>query len=457
MQPPEADKSAADHVEWQLDRFRERPDDAGLIWRDRTYAFADLAERYEAWFTRLEEAGVGPGTCVGIVGDYSPESVSCLLALIRRNAVAVPLARESSDQHDEFIRLAELDVLVELAEDDSHTVRKVDTEGDHPMIAEIATSGDAGLIVFTSGSTGRPKAILHSFARLLAKFRRPRQAYRTINFLLFDHLGGINTLMHTLGNLGCTVVPADRSVAGVCAAIQEHKVDLLPTSPSFLNLMLLQNAAREYDLSSLKLITYGTEVMPERTLELAVAAMPEVRFQQTYGLSELGVMRSKSKSDSSLLVRIGGEGFETKVVNDTLWIRSPWSMIGYLNAPSPFDEDGWFDTGDAVIQEGDFYRILGRQSDIINVGGQKIYPAEVEKALMEMPGVIDVVVKGEEHLILGQIVVAKIQLEEPMPVSELKRKVVAHCKGRLQPYMVPAKVELTSESAVNYRFKKVRQ
>src|SRR4029077_13972175 len=178
----------------------------------------------------------------------------------------------------------------------------------------------------------------------------------TINFLLFDHIGGFNTLFYTLANLGTIVVPADRSVAKVCEVVQKHKVELLPTSPSFLNLLLLAEAHKQFDLSSLKLITYGTEVMPERTLKMANDAFPNARFQQTYGLSELGILRSQSAADNSLLVRVGGEGYETRVVNGTLHIRAKSSMLGYLNAPSPFDKDGWFDTGDAVIQEGEFYR-----------------------------------------------------------------------------------------------------
>src|SRR5262249_40028218 len=154
---------------------------------------------------------------------------------------------------------------------------------------------------------------------------------------------------YTLANLGCLIVPAERSPASVCAVIERHRAELLPTSPSFLNLLLLAEAHRDYDLSSLRLITYGSELMPERTLRLANAAFPQARFQQTYGLSELGILRSKSSANDSLLLKVGGEDYETKVVDGTLRIRSACSMLGYLNAPSPFDRDGWFDTGDAVI------------------------------------------------------------------------------------------------------------
>jgi acyl-coenzyme A synthetase/AMP-(fatty) acid ligase len=280
---------------------------------------------------------------------------------------------------------------------------------------------------------------------------------RTVSFLLFDHIGGFNTLLYTLANLGTAVVPRDRSVSQVCDAIQKHRAQLLPTSPSFLNLLLLGEAHRNYDLSSLELVTYGTEVMPERTLVLLGAAIPNARLQQTYGLSELGILRSKSASNQSLLVKVGGEDYETRVVDGTLHIRARSSMLGYLNAPSPFDADGWFNTGDAVIQEGEYYRILGRRSEIINVGGQKVYPAEVETVIAELPEVIDVAVKGMQHLLLGQAVVATVQMDEPISSIEMKRRIVRHCTGRLQPYMIPTKVEVVTESQVNGRFKKVRR
>jgi acyl-CoA synthetase (AMP-forming)/AMP-acid ligase II len=197
--------------------------------------------------------------------------------------------------------------------------------------------------------------------------------------------------------------------------------------------------------------------MPERTLVAANRAFPEARFQQTYGLSEVGILRSKSKSNGSLFVKVGGEDYETKVHNGTLWIRAQTSMLGYLNAPSPFDAEGWFDTGDAVIHEGEFYRILGRQSDIINVGGQKVHPTEVEKVLADVPGVTDVAVRGEPHLLLGHVVTATVQTEEDVSGVEMRRRITEHCKGRLQPYMVPVKVRVVKDSLVNHRFKKVRR
>lgn len=445
------------HFDWQLERFAAEPDSAALIWRDEEYMYANLTDRIAAWREAFRVEGIKAGQAVGVIGDYSPASVSCLLALLEARTILVPLARESADQHDEFFRLAELDRLVTIHPDEAHEFSSPGLRGDHELFGQLRASGSPGLVLFSSGSTGKPKGIVHDLETLLGKFRTPRKRFRTINFLLFDHIGGVNTMFYTLANLGCTVVPRDRSVAAVCDAISKHGVQLLPTSPSFLNLLLLEAAADTYDLSSLEVVSYGTEVMSERTLRGAVRALPHVRFQQTYGLSEVGILRSKSRSSESLMVKIGGEDYETRVVDDRLHIRARTSMLGYLNAPSPFDEDGWFDTGDVVIREGDYYRILGRESDIVNVGGQKVYPAEVEKVLADLPGVTEAVVYGEDHLLLGQIVAATLQMDEDVSAGEMRRRVAKHCHGRLQPYMIPQKVRVVRDSPVNYRFKKVRR
>ena len=446
-----------EHIDWQLQRFQEGRDQPAIIWRDHPCTYSELTDRHRQWLSQLEGAGVRPGDAVGVLSDFSPGAVSCLLALLDMRCILVPLSWESHDQHQEFSRTGELDHRVEIDAQDQGVVMGLEHRRNHPMMEQLRAANKAGLVLFSSGSTGKPKAILHSLPELLNKFRKPRHCYRTLTFLLFDHIGGFNTLFYTLANLGCVVVAADRSVASVCAVIERHRVELLPTSPSFLNLMLLSEAHKSYDLSSLQLITYGTEVMPERTLRMANAAFPKARFLQTYGLSEIGILRSKSESDDSLRVKIGGEDYETRVAAGRLQIRAQSSMLGYLNAPSPFDEEGWFDTGDSVVREGDYYRILGRQSDIINVGGQKVYPAEVEQVIAEMNEVIDVSVKGEEHLLMGHVVTATVQMAEPAPAVQMRKRIAEHCKGRLQPFMIPVKVKVVTEGQVNYRFKKIRR
>ena len=105
-------------------------------------------------------------------------------------------------------------------------------------------------------------------------------------------------------------------------AFEKFRAELLPVTPTFLNLLLLSGAHKRRDLSSLKVISYGAESMPEGTLQRLARLFPNVRLQQTYGLIELGALRTKSKSSDSLWVRVGGEGYQTRVVDGMLQIKS---------------------------------------------------------------------------------------------------------------------------------------
>jgi len=208
-----------------------------------------------------------------------------------------------------------------------------------------------------------------------------------------------------------------------------------------------------YDLSSLRLITYGTEPMPAATLRGLTAIFPNVRFKQTYGLSELGVLPTRSPASDSLWLEIG---CETRVVDGELWIRSNTAMLGYLNQPSPFDEEGWYNTGDAVSVEGRFLRILGRKSDLINVGGEKVYPAEIEDVLLDLDNVRDATVWRQANPVTGQIVAARVTLAEPEDPPAFERRLYEFCRDRLAPHKIPAVIDLVAGDHHGARFKKVR-
>ena len=114
------------------------------------------------------------------------------------------------------------------------------------------------------------------------------------------------------------------------------------------------------------MVTYCTEVMLESTLLRFHELFPNIKLLQTYGLSEIGIMCSKSKSSDSLWVKIGGEDFKTRVVDGIPEIKAPSAMLGYLNAPSPFTNDGWFHTGDlGKIDENGYLYITGRCKSVI--------------------------------------------------------------------------------------------
>jgi len=425
-----------------------------LVWSDRELSGRELIVESDRWSERLGAAGLRAGSVLGLRGDYSPATCAVTLAALQLRLVLVPLTR--SAESEGLASLGRVEVLVDVAPDDTFSIgprRRVEA---NDVLDPFREAGRPGLIVFSSGSTGQPKAILHDMERVLAKFEHRRRGYRTLQFLLMDHFGGINTLLSVLSYGGVVVAPQDRTPGPVARLIERRGIELLPVTPTFLNLFLASGVATRHDLASVEVITYGTEVMPEATLERLHRAFPSARLQQTYGLSEIGVLRSRSKDSDSLWMKVGGEGFETRIEDGTLRVRSDYAMVGYLNAPSPIDDDGWMDTGDAVVQEGDWLRILGRSSDIINVGGQKVFPAEVEDTLLEAPRVLDAVVRGESHPLMGHVVVAHVSLAEPEDDQVLRERLRAFCRQRLAPFKVP--VRFTSDLSPRHteRFKKAR-
>jgi long-chain acyl-CoA synthetase len=445
------------HVDFLLERFRAAGNAPAIVWRDQVVNYAWLAEETTRMQGLLAERGVPAGAVAGVEADFSPRAVALLLALIERGAIIVPLTTSVEEKKPEFRAVAEVEYRVALDANDELQIEPTGVTAAHELIVGLKQAGHPGLILFSSGSTGKSKAALHDIVPMLEKFTVQRHTLRTITFLLFDHIGGFNTLLYNLSNAGCIVTVQDRQPETVCRAIAQHRVQLLPTSPTFLNLLLVSEAWKHHDLSSLETVTYGTEVMPQSTLDRFVAAFPKVKLQQTYGLSEVGILRSKSRSSDSLWVKVGGEGFETRIAEGMLEIKARSAMLGYLNAPSPFTADGWFKTGDAVEVDGEYIKILGRKSELINVGGEKVYPAEVESVLQTMPGVEDVAVTGEKNAITGHIVFARVKLSGDEALPAFRARMREYCAGKLPRFAVPQRVELVDRTLHGDRFKKMRR
>lgn len=443
-----------------VDRIAGYNDREAFAVHGRTYTYAQVAARTEAVREQLASSGVGSGTRVGVIGDFGLTTTALMLALLQLRGVFLPITREASKGMERLQRIADPELVVRVDDDDADEFvlerPERTTQPEAPLYAELRRLDAPGLLLFTSGSSGEPKAVVHDFGRLLRKFVEPGRSLRTVNFLLFDHWGGLNTLLHVLSSGGFLAFPETRTPDHVCDLIERHRLELLPTSPSFLNMLLLTGAARRHDLSSLRLITYGAEPMPEATLRRAATEFPQVELRQTYGLIELGVLRAKSLSRDSLLVKLGGEGYQLRVVDGLLEIKAESSMLGYLNAPSPFTEDGYFKTGDRVEEHGEYLRILGRASELINVGGEKVFPAEVESVLLEHPDVADAVVLGESHLLSGQIVTAEVVKGSDLPDGDLRKALRAYCAERLERYKVPVRITFVDALVVSERQKKSR-
>jgi long-chain acyl-CoA synthetase len=444
-------------IDFLFELFRQHADSEAVIWYDQSFAYSKLLELTDHWRSYLRQNRIATGTVIAVEADFSPNAIALMLALIENGCITVPLTSSVAAKKAEFMTIAGVEALLELDARDEARLTCFERPPAHEILRRLREREHPGLILFSSGSTGASKAAVHDIVAMLGKFKVRRHARRAITFLLYDHIGGFNTMLYQLSNAGCIVTLQDRDPDTVLRAIERHRVELLPTSPTFMNLVLLSEAYRRYDLSSLKIVTYGTEPMPESTLRRFHQVLPHIHLQQTYGLSEIGILRSKSQSSDSLWVKLGGEGFQTRVVDGILQIKAESAMLGYLNAPSPFTNDGWFNTGDKVEMDGDYFRILGRESEIINVGGQKVYPAQVESAVQEMPEVAEVSVYGEKNVMMGQIVCAAVRLKEPRDLRQFHHDLRQFCRQRLQEFQIPVRVKLVETAMHGERFKKSRR
>jgi long-chain acyl-CoA synthetase len=444
------------NIKYFLDNFELYNGQTALIWHSKTYTYSQLLSRINHWRIALKD--FSQGAIVGLESDFSPETIAILFTLVEKKVIVVPLDINHSNKNSKKNEIAQLDYSIKVIREDEINITKISPTVDekNDLYKTIQQRGVPGLVLFTSGSSGEPKGALHDFSKLLAKFHVKRNALLTINFLLFDHWGGLNTLFHILSNGGTVVVLENRNPDYVCELIEKYKAELLPTSPTFLNMLVLSRAYERHSLKSLKVISYGAEPMPESLLKHLNALFPYIKLQQTYGLIELGVMRSQSQDNGSLWVKIGGEGFQTRVVDGILQIKSDSAMIGYLNAKSPFTEDGWFITGDSVEVDGEYFKILGRISEMINVGGEKVFPQEVENIILELPEVEDVVVYAESNAFTGMIVCAKIKYNGTETRAEVVTKVKTYCRTKLESFKVPVKIELVDTTFESDRFKKRR-
>ncbi|MEV3938064.1 fatty acid--CoA ligase family protein [Glycomyces sp. NPDC049804] len=439
-------------------QLAEHGDSEAVVFQGHGSTYRQLVEMAGDWQRFLDGHDVAPGSVVALEGTFSPLLCAGLLALIERRVVVVPLSALPAAKRAEFLEVAQVELVVSVEENGVRALERTGVSADHAHYRALREAGHPGLVLFSSGTTGRSKASVLDFQKVLARYRAKGRDQRILSFLSLDHIGGINTLLHTLVQGGTVITIANRSPEAVFAAVERHQVEVLPTTPTFLNMVLISGVLERFDSSSLQLVTYGTEPMPIRTLKRLSAALPRVRFKQTYGLSELGILPTKSRGDDTLWVKLGDAGFEHKIIDDILWIRSDMAMLGYLNADAPFDADGFFNTQDVVETDGEWIRILGRRSEIINVGGEKVYPSEVENTVLEVPGVAEVTVSGHPSHVTGMVVKATVLLspdsdEDP---GVMQKRIRAHCREKLESFKVPAVVQVSGDRQHSDRFKKIR-
>ena len=445
-------------MSWILDKIKEFNEKNAIIHNENFYTYSQLLEQINFYYKTVSKE-INKGEVIAILSDYSFYSVALFFAIYENKNIIVPVTSKIKSEIDE--RLIESGCTYKIILNTNEIqIDKIDfIVSNHPIIENLVSESLAGLILFSSGSTGKPKAMIHDLDNLIDSYRdKKSKKLIFLIFLMFDHIGGLNTMFNCI-SMGVTMVfPTRREPEYICSLIAKYKINILPASPTFLNLILISEAYNKYNLSSIRMITYGTETMPESLLLKLKNVFSRVKFLQTFGTSETGIMQITSKSSTSTSIKIDDQNTEYKIVNNELWIRSKIQILGYLNSSmDKFTEDGWFKTGDLVEKSDDGYiKIVGRNKELINVGGEKVLPSEVESVLLQMPLVKDCTVFGEPNPITGQIVAANLFLSENMKQSEIKKEVQKFCSDKLDKYKIPIRIKVIDGSEFTDRFKKKR-
>lgn len=424
-----------------------------IIDRGKSFTYAELVHIVNEKIQFLHAKFKTPVPII-LQGDFSLSGIAWLLALLAENFV-VFLQTESADFNlDEW---ANIGIQAKLVAESNELVF-FETTCTSPSIEGLLKSHEAGVLLLSSGSSGAPKLILHAASRLLNKYSQSKKSYRTLGFLLFDHIAGFDTLMYTLHAGGTLVTLPNRQTSTVLKHLIDYNVEVLPTTPSFINLLLLEEEFQPAFLPSLKIITFGSERMNDVTLQRLLARFNEkVRCEQKYGLTELGSLVLKSKPNDPSWIQLDGRFSSWKLVDNQLHIKTSSTLLAYIYQDHEELGSEWFNTGDEVQLDGDWIKILGRKSDIINVGGQKVYPAEVEAVLQSMPNVLQVIVSGVSHPLMGQVVKADFQVETNVDETEFRSAMRQFCQTKLLRYKVPVIVSLSTESIISSRFKAQRK
>jgi len=446
-------------MSWIITNLEKFNDKIAIIHKGISYTYNELIDNIKNINSNIIENKISKGEVVSILDDYSFNSISLLLALYENKNIIVPITSGIETEIADKIKESFSSKIITV-KNNIFYVENYIINNSHQMITSLQNTNDSGLILFSSGSTGKPKAMIHNFDNLVNHYQgKKEKSMNMILFLMFDHIGGLNTLLNILSIGATMIIPENRNADDICELVQDYKIRVLPSSPTFLNLILMNKSYEKYDLKSLRMITYGTEPMPESLLLRLKKIFLKTKLLQTFGTSETGIARTSSKSSNSTYMKLNDPNLEYKIVDSELWLKSKIQVMGYLNSSmDSFTDDGWFKTGDLVEKTDDGYiTIIGRNKEVINVGGEKVLPNEIESVILSMTEISDVMVYGESNIITGEMVVCDVVFNIQVKQKEAKKLIRKFCKSSLDRYKIPAKVNLVDKTNFGNRFKKIRR
>ncbi|MEN0138777.1 MAG: AMP-binding protein [Rhodococcus sp. (in: high G+C Gram-positive bacteria)] len=451
-----------------------QPDAPALICHDLSLTWSELSVAMDRAAAHLVSSGVRPGDRVGVLGGLSVEWAIAALGAIRAGAILCPLnERHKAVELDEVYRKLTPTVVVSAAANrdiaeaactgiaepprilDSRTVYTTDL--DVPLPAPGTDPAAPVCIIPTSGSTGLPKGVVYTHESLLGAFfewslQAPElMGARTLNLSSMSFAAGLlNGFLAPLV-LGGSIVMLPRWDPQVAMSlISSEGVATMAGTTIFFEQMAALPSFESTDLSSLKVAFIGGNPV---TLSLIEAwSAKGVGLRQAYGLTEslsmvtfptveLSIRKPESVGFGGILtaveiVSLDGTPCPTGTPGE-IWISGPGVARGYWQDDALTEQTfagGWLRTGDVGVKDDEgAIRVVGRTKDVIISGGMNIYAAELERAVLELPAVLEAAVIGVSDDEFGETPAVLLRTSADVPSQEI----VDHCRNRLSNYKVP--------------------
>jgi acyl-coenzyme A synthetase/AMP-(fatty) acid ligase len=319
-------------------------------------------------------------------------------------------------------------------------------------------------LLLTSGTSGAPKLVAHTLADLRAaiKVRSPADGASVWGtFYDIRRYGGLQIFLRSvLSGASLVLSSAGEPVAEHLARLGRHQVTHLSGTPSHWRQALMNSAIRSLGPRYIRL---SGEIADQMVLDAVRMAFPKATIGHAFASTEAGV--AFDVNDGLAGFPVGyidsiRDGVEMKIVDGSLRIRSPRLASRYIGTQQPLvDEDGFVDTGDIVERRSDRYYFVGRKDGVINVGGLKVHPEEVEAVLNSHPRVRMSQVRSKKSPITGSILIADIVLECEGVGSQkicLKEEIFRHCRETLPRHKIPAVINFVPSLPVASSGKLIR-
>ncbi|MFF2073434.1 long-chain fatty acid--CoA ligase [Kitasatospora sp. NPDC058162] len=462
---------------WPARRARKTPHRTALLHEEHATDYAGLYDRSTRLAHLLRARGVRPGDRVAFLGPNHPAFLEALFATGQLGAVFVPLntrlaAPELRHQLQDsgsrlLLTISQVDA-AELAGD----VALLEAEGEsyeallagapsEPLDVPVGPD-DLCMIMYTSGTTGRPKGamlthgnILWNSLNVLVDVDLSTDEVTLVSAPLF-HTAALNmTCLPTLLKGGTAVLESAFDPARTLELIERHRITCLFGVPAMYDAVAAQPGWATADLSSLRNLLCGGAPVPARTIRHYLQR--GLAFVQGYGMTEAspGVLLLDRQDALAHAGTAGVPHFFTDVrlvdpAGDPVGVDEPGEVLvagphvtpGYWGRPeenaTAFD-GRWFRTGDiAAVDAENYVRLVDRLKDMFISGGENVYPAEVENALLEHPDVADCAVFGVPDEKWGEVGRAVVVLRPSSSASA--EELTAHLDGRLARYKIPKSV-----------------